>query len=589
MFRIRNSRKMNSADQRVWSRSVSALRAIFGVALCGVILLLQGCNKEADTPTVAELQPEETVVISLETTFQGLLPDEFEINVPRDLPTSDMDEWGQEMLADMVDPEVDEKQLAETLSKLLPAEVVERVLRSQFVLRDSTHIRDCLWAREVAESVTTEAKSELDSVVDLFYFVVNTIHVVPAADSLPFGPFESALYGTGTAEDSAWAFATLLRQRRIPTMVFVDPASAAEQKVPVTKNLLVGALLNDAVYLFDAGLGLPISSPDEPATNDLVRQPATLKQLLGGPAVLANMGIGETSPYPITLEQFRKLQPLIIGDSSVWSRRMEGLRNGQPVDVKALVFDALVSCGPFEGLVEIVSKHLSKVQPESNVGVWLYPEQQREAREAVSKNADQSARLASLNDTFKVPQPIRVGLKSDEKNSDQPKLEITFGASWGTHRRGRIDQIMSRPEHAIPAFLKVQDWRTMPPSPDDEPVDPRLKALAEQQLHDEVKARHLNAAEEALFWRAECQLQKRAYSSAASDLEGYLRQLQSGTSLYPGRFRSEANYLAGFALAMSGNSRRGAAFMRNVDPEDSRYDASQWLVKRWTTQPGKSD
>lgn len=129
----------------------------------------------------------------------------------------------------------------------------------------------------------------------------------------------------------------------------------------------------------------------------------------------------------------------------------------------------------------------------------------------------------------------------------------------------------------------------MPPSPDDEPVDPRLKALAEQQLPDEVKARHLNAAEEALFWRAECQLQKRAYSSAASDLEGYLRQLQSGTSLYPGRFRSEANYLAGFALAMSGNSRRGAAFMRNVDPEDSRYDASQWLVKRWTTQPGKSD
>ncbi len=580
---------MNSVDQPVWSRVISILSASSGIAMCGVLLLLAGCNKKVAEPVGNEVQPEETVVISLETTFQGLSPGEFEINVPRDLPTSDMDEWGQEMLADMVDPEVDEKQLAETLSKLLPAEVVERVLRRQFVLRDSTHIRDCLWAREVAESVAAEAKSELDSVVDLFYFVVNTIHVVPVADSLPFGPFESTLYGTGTAEDRAWAFATLLRQRRIPTMVFVDPESAAEQKDPATKNLLVGALLNDAIYLFDAGLGLPIASPAEPATSVLVRQPATLNQALDNPAVLANMGVGETAPYPITLKQFRTLQPLIIGDSSIWSRRMEGLRNGQPVDVKALVFDALVSCGPFEGLVEIVSKHLSKVQPESNVGVWLYPEQQREARESVSRNDDQSARLALLNDTFKVPQPIRVNSKLDETNPGQQKLEFQFGASWGTHRRGRIDQVMGRPEHAIPAFLKVQDWRTMPPSPDDEPVDPRLKALAEQQLPDDVKTRHLNAAEEALFWRAQCQLQKGAYSSAASDLESYLRQLQSGPSPYPGQFRDEASYLAGFALAMSGNSRRGAAFMKNVDPKGPRYDASRWLVNRWTTQPDKAE
>lgn len=580
---------MNSANPRVWRRSVSVLRTIFGVVLCGAILLLQGCNQEVTKPSGAEVEPEGTVVISLETTFQGLLPDEFGINVPRDLPTSDLNEWGEEMLAEMVDPEVDEKELSASLTKLLPADVVERILRPEFVLRDSAHVRDSLWAREVAESVTTVAKSELDSVVDLFYFVVNTIHVVPATDSLPFGPFESALYGAGTAEDRAWAFATLLRQRRIPSMVFADPASAAEQKDSGAKNLIVGALLNDAVYLFDAGLGLPIVSPDEPATNGLVRRPATLKQLLDNPDVLAKMGNGEASPYSITHEQFVGMQPLIIGDSSVWSRRMEGLRNGQPVEVNSLVFEALVSCGPFEGLVEIVSEHLTKVHPESNVGVWLYPEQQREARESVDKDAGQSARLATLSDTFKVPQPIRVKLLTDEKISGQPKLEFSFGASWGTHRRGRIDQIMGRPEHAIPAYLKVQNWRTMPPSPDDEPVNASLKVRAEQQLPDELKARHLNAAEEAIIWRATCQLQKGAYSSAASDLESYLRQLQSRPSIYPGRFKNEASYLAGFALAMSGNSRRGAAFMRNVDPEDSRYDASQWLVNRWTAQPANAE
>ncbi len=574
---------MNSANPIRQRRTVLVKSIVTGIALCGVMMPLEGCNRDSAEPAGNEGPQEETVVVSLETSFEGLLPDEFGINVPRDLPTSDINEWGKEMLAEMVDPEVDEKQLSESLAKLLPAEVVERILRPQFVLRDSNHIRDNLWAREVAESVTSGAKSELDSVVDLFYFVVDTVHVVPAAESLPFGPFESALYSLGTAEDRAWAFATLLRQRRIPTMVFADELADAGQEDSVTKNLIVGALLNDSLYLFDAALGLPIASPDEPATNALVRLPATLTQLLGDPSVLSTMGIDEESPYAVTLDQFKKMQPQIIGDSSVWSRRMEGLRNGQPVEVKALIFEPLVSCGPFEGLVEIVSEHLSKTLPESKVGVWLYPEQQREAWESVSKDTAQSTRLAALNDTFKVPQPVEVGLQSDEKNRGQPKLEFIFGASWGTHRRGRIDQIMGRPEQAIPAYLKVQNWRTFPPSPKDKSVDSGLKPLAVQQLPDDVKARHLNAAEEAIIWRATCQLQKRAFSSAATDLEGYLRQLQSTSSIYPGRFRSEANYLAGVAMALSDNSRRGAAFLRKVDPEDSRSDAARWLAKRWTT------
>jgi hypothetical protein len=594
-LQIRNSRKMNSPEQTAPSRARFFQLSLLGTSLfVAIAVLLQGCKQEDAEPAGSEITPDKAVVISLETTFQGLLPDELEFNVRRDLPTSDINEWSDEMLAEMVDPEVDEKVLAESLSKLLPAKVVERVLRPTFVLRDANHIRDSLWAREVAESVTKHSDSDLDSVVDLFYFVVNTIRLVPAADSLPFGPFESALYGSGSAEDRAWAFATLLRQRRIPTFVFAGQPSVDEtensepdDESSSAKTLIVGTLLNDSVYLFDAGLGLPIASPDESETAALVRQPATLTQVSGDASVLAKMGVGETSPYKISLEQFKLLQPQIIGDSSVWSRRMEGLRNGQPVEVKTLIFESLVSCGPFEGQVEIVSDHLSKVLPDSRVGVWLYPEHQREARELVSGDKDQSVRLDSLRDTFKVPQPVSVGVVPDEKNPGQQKLKFLFGASWGTHRRGRIDQILGRPEQAIPAYLKVQNWRTMPPSPDDQPIDAGLKARAAQQLPEEVKQRHLNAAEEALIWRATCQIQKGAYASAAVDLEGYVRQLSSAT--FPGRFRNEAYYLTGISLALSGNSSRGTAFLRKVAPEDSRYDVSKWLIKRWTSQKEKTE
>lgn len=587
---------MKSANITNSDRAVSVWSGVSIIILCGVLLLAPGCKQDDPETAGTEVASVETVVISLETTFQGMRPDEFGYIVPRDRPTSDLNEWGDEMLADMLDPEVDEKELSESLATLLPGEVVERTVRPKFVLRDSNHVRDSLWAREVADSITKSSESELDAVVDLFYFVTNTVRVVPAADALPFGPFESALYGFGSAEDRAWMFATMLRQRRIPTVVFAakelvgdaeESDSLVDSPAIGTRNLLVGALLNDAVYLFDAGLGLPIASPDEPDGSALVRRPATLQQAIAEPSVLANMGVGEASPYPITLEQLKGLQPQVVGDSSVWSRRMEGLRNGQPVDVKAIIFEPLVSSGSFEGIVDMVSNHLSKVLPGIKVGAWLYPERQREARESVSKDKEQLARLASLNETFKVPQPVRVGLIADEQNPGQQKLEFVFGSSWGTHRGGRIDQILGRPEEAIPAYLKVQNWREFPPSPKDESVAPELKAAAIQQLPEGVKKRHLDAAEEALIWRATCQIQKGAYESAAVDLEGYLRQLATRT--YAGRFRNEANYLAGISLALSGNSRRGAAFLRKVDPEDSRHDVSSWLINRWATQNEKAE
>lgn len=571
---------MKSASSKTPRWRVKILCSVAGIMLCVILLIAQGCKRQKETPAGAEVTSDEAVVISLETTFAGLKPDEFESNVPRDLPTSDINEWGAEMLADMVDPEVDEKELAESLSELLPDDMVERILRPEFVLRDSNHIRDCLWARQLSESVTARSESELDAIVDLFYFVVNTVRVVPAEESLPFGPFESTLHGMGTTGDRAWIFATLLRQRRIPTLVFVSDESDEP-----AGNLIVGALLNGSIYLFDAGLGLPIAGSEAPESSVLVRQPATLAELVADESLLAGMGAGETSPYGISLEQFKQLQPQVIGDSSVWSRRMEGLRNGQPVEVKAIIFEALISCGPFEGIVEIVSKHLSKVLPEAKLGVWLYPEEQREARESVRQDKDQSKRLASLEDTFQVPQPVTAAMVPDKGNPGKQKLEIVVGTSWGTHRRSRVNQILGRPEEAIPAYLNVQNWRTLPPSPDDQPIDAQLRLAVAQQLPEDVKQRHQNAAEEAFVWRATCQIQKQAFASAAVTLEEYIRQSATGT--HSGQFGNEANYLAGLSLALSGNSRRGAAFLRKVDSDNSRYDVARWLIARWAAQSEK--
>lgn len=596
---------MNSTNENVPGRfPVVRLASLACSVLVALIVLVQGCNDVETTPDVSGTDTGETVVISLESTFDGLSPDEFEISVRRDLPTSDINEWGEEMLSDMIDQDVDEKELAESLSKVLPGDVVERVLRPQFVLRDSTHIRDSLWARELIESVSAHSDSEMDRVVDLFYFVVNTMPLVRAEQWLPFGPFESAQYGRGTAADRAWTFATLLRQKRIPSVVFIEkvstvgePASDAgdvnnespepESESESQRHLIVGALLNDSLYLFDVGLGLPIPGPDDSGTTAMVRSPATLAQVLSDPSLLSQLGSGEDSSYGITAQRLSMFQPQVIGESSLWSRRMEGLQNGMPGEITASVFDPLVSYGIFQGVIELVSAHVSKVLPNANVGVWLYPEHQRELREAVAGNQQQAELLAALNETFKVPEPFILSVKETKDDPGKQKLEFVFGASWGVHRKGRVDQILGRPEQAIPAYLSVQGWRTLPPSPkDSEPIAPNLKPLVIQQLPEDVRLRHQAAAEEAVIWRATCQMQKRSYSSAATDLEAYVRQVPD---IYGGRFSSEANYLAGISLAMSGNSRRGAAFLRNVNPKTSRYDVSQWLMRRWAAQADKAD
>jgi hypothetical protein len=595
---------MNSANLKVPGRFPVVGSAVFGLAvLAATAFVVQGCKQDDSEPEVPDAGSEQTVVISLETTFDGLLPDEFEFNVPRDLSTADINEWGKEMLSDMVDQDVDEKKLAESLSKVLPDdEIVERVLRPRFVLRDSNFIRDSLWARELMESVGAHSDSEMDRVVDLFYFVVNTMPLIRAEEWLPFGPFDSARYGRGTAEDRAWAFASLLRQKRISTVVFIENATATEEPAAdaadVTdespdsaaesesrRPLIVGALLNDSLFLFDVELGLPIPAPDVSGTTAMVRSPATLAQVLSDPSLLSNLG-GEDSPYGITAERLKMFQPQIIGESSLWSRRMEGLQNGMPSEITASVFEPLVSYGIFEGVIELVSAHVAKVLPEANVGVWLYPERQRELRESVARNKQQTKMLADLNETFKVPEPFTVSVKQNQDDPGNPIVKFTFGASWRVHRKGRVDQILGRPEKAIPAYLSVQGWRTLPPSPkDSQPIAPNLKPLVIQQLPEDVRSRHQAAAEEAVIWRATCQMQKRGYSSAATDLEAYVRQVPA---IYAGRFKSEANYLAGISLAISGNSRRGAAFLRNVAPETSRYDVSRWLLRRWSAQAEKA-
>jgi len=229
---------------------------------------------------------------------------------------------------------------------------------------------------------------------------------------------------------------------------------------------------------------------------------------------------------------------------------------------------------------------MTGIIPSDRVGLWNYPEQRRVGHDSFTPK--QAALYESLTTTFSVPHPITIQLPQDQNLSEGWTPEIQVGPGLGLHRQARVDQILYRPQKAIPLYLKIQSYRALPPSPKDAPAIPRqLEPVIARHLPNDIRIKHLRAAEEALFWRAACQFQKQAYESAAKAFEVYLRQV--ATKSYEGRFKSEANYLAGLSLGLAGNYSRGTAFLRNVPPGHSRFHAARYLIQLWTREPDNNN
>lgn len=554
----------------IQQRFTFPLSGIVGCTTCGILILsvlLSGCGSDDGTKGPTDVPESTDAEIPVETILQNLQPDVFGITVPRTLPRGDLDEWAESMLADMIDADVDEKELAEQLAQHLEPEQVERVLRRQFALQDCTHVRDMLWARELLQAIHVpwEAPTDLDRAVAAFYHVIHTIALTTDPEPVPLGPFEAMLYGTGTAADRAWAFAILMHQRRMPVVVLSN-ASA-----DTTASLLVGVLVGTELHLFDAARGLPIPGPDDAPEDALIRKVATLTQAIADESLLRQLDVGDTA-YPVTAGQLQQAELQIVGDTSLWSRRMEGLNNA--LTGSAIVYSPLVG---ETGMLQRLTEVLSDAVAADRFGTWAYPDQQRQARESLSEA--HKTQLAEWNAPQQVPYLIRV----TSEPGVVPPIVDAGQSGRQTHRVARVDQVLGRPQKAIPRFLKIQGWREVPPTPREHPViakDPETVRLINAALPEKVRTSHADAAEQARFWRATSQLQQGNWSTASQDLEAYIVASNKGTTT-DGRYRSEASYLCGVAHAMQRSWGYAAAYMRLVPADSPAAPTARLLARRW--------
>lgn len=583
--------------------------------LAAIAVVVSGCggsssNDASDDPSEPVTIASTKVDYALDEHLDDLRPDQLELNISRDLPVAGLNEWAKALLGDMLDPDVNEDELRAALEKHIDPSSVDRVLRRRFTFRDASYIRDMLWAETLVSLIRAEEPGVLNQIVELFYYTMHNIRLVPDGDpDIPLGPFEIVLYGRGTAVDRAWVFSTILHSMKIPAVILERPESAQGVKW----NVLVGAVLDGKTYLFDASIGLPLPASDDTTDSLLIRSAATLTDLLKDETPLRKLDVGDNR-YPLTVDLLKTANVRIVGDTCTWSRRMEGLSAALSGKRAVNLYRPLLSNGKFDGDLAVVSETLAGLIPANQIHVWSYPESRRQSRETLTD--DQSKLLADLKASFQVPEPIeRLDVTISDEVVVDGKLAFSVtgfevGPGERQHRRARVHQMVGELSKAVRQYVKTQTWKRMPPispgvlKPAGEALykelgtklsDEDFSRITARQVQNElsryiygssatfssllpegVHERHAKAAEEALFWRGCCQLQRRQWKTASDDFEAYLRSMANGS------FTGSAYFLSAISQAHQGEKRRAVAFLERVESTDPVFTAAQILSRRWS-------
>ncbi len=233
-----------------------------------------------------------------------------------------------------------EPMLAALPKSLAALPALKELDRMEFSRFDGYALQEAVWLRDVGRWGQGEAADSLERAKSLFDWTVRNIQL-EASDprQIPQFPWETLLFGHGTAADRAWVFLLLCRQSGIDAAILgleERPAGAKEKgaKQQVLPGLAPGGarpwcvavLLEGNAYLFDPLLGLPIPALggvkfDE--AGQLVIQPATLAQAAADAKVLQQLDVGKEHVYGVKASDLKHVVVMLEASPSYLARRMK--------------------------------------------------------------------------------------------------------------------------------------------------------------------------------------------------------------------------------------------------------------------------
>jgi hypothetical protein len=231
----------------------------------------------------------------------------------------------------------------------LPA--LKELDRMEFSRFDGYALQEAVWLRDIGRWGQGQTAESLERAKSLFDWTVRNIQIEASGpQQIPQFPWETLLYGNGTAADRAWVFILLCRQVGIDAAILglekevgadaeARPKSDAGAKAKGAKQQTlpglapqaprpwcVAVLLEGNAYLFDPLLGLPIPAPggvkfDE--AGQLVVQPATLAQAATDEKVLQQLDVDKTHVYGVKATALKHVVVMLDASPSYLARRMK--------------------------------------------------------------------------------------------------------------------------------------------------------------------------------------------------------------------------------------------------------------------------
>ncbi len=240
---------------------------------------------------------------------------------------------------------------------------VKNLDKMEFTPFDGFALQEAAWLHDVSLSARGDVVDDLDRARNLFDWTVRNIQLEPdRLDRIPQLPWETLLFGRGTAAERAWVFILLLRQLDIDAAILAldqprgpglgtsvpsakpgpkpdskagsKPGAASSSSNKRLKTALhpwcVGVLIEGEVYLFDPLLGLPIPGPDGVTldeTGQLAIRPATLAQVADDAKPLRRLDLDPSHPYRVKAVDPKRVVALLEASPPYLSRAMRAIES----------------------------------------------------------------------------------------------------------------------------------------------------------------------------------------------------------------------------------------------------------------------
>ncbi len=532
-----------------------------GSLMCGAAFI--GCDNaveesatesSATSSTAAGQETEaERCRKKLAGAIRRLDPENFDTLSRRDRAVNGLNAWLTSCAAD----DVEALKVSDATLQMLDPDARRQVTAGRYTSSDAFTIRDALLMRKLSDALSRQVdltlpadqRSEASRTAGMFQWVVRNVSLMPDDEQrVPVGMFEILLTGRGTAEDRAWLFAELLRQRQIDAVV-LHPSAAPTSDDPTdiveSAAWLIAVMIDDAVLLFDAVSGTALSPADGSTTDEVVFQPAGLEALSSS-------------------ARWHEPDVLIVAQSSAFAPRMLVLQEQLAAEDSAILYEELTGgTSAIRPLIERISSRGDGAFAAARISVWSHPDSRAAA--AASLSEDQQAAYTDLMRPFEAPferdtassggNPEEFSSIPEQISDEERKqmlemrlmeeFERTAGSSEDMFGKpsGRLKKTRTRQISGSNDLDLIQQLQQIRIASTQEQILIRVPEQVRQAYgYPEImpipfppRIREVNqsATADTLYWTAMLQLSRNEDGAAVTTLGNYLRSYPDGKWHYP--------------------------------------------------------